>query len=72
MIEIYSQDGCRPCVQSKAWMSKNGIEFVTKDVADPSVFAELQALGFSSVPVLKHGDDMWTGFNPLKLRELVA
>lgn len=72
MIEIYSMDGCRPCVQSKSWMDKNDVAYVTKDVADPAVFQELQAMGFSSVPVLKRGDDVWTGFNPLKLRELVA
>lgn len=72
MIEIYSQPGCRPCTQNKAWMDKNGIGYVVKDVTDPEVFAEYSALGYSTVPVLKKGDDVWTGFDPMKLRGLVA
>lgn len=72
MIEIYSTPSCRPCIQNKAWMDKNNIEYVTKDVTDPAIMEEYKQFGLTTVPVLKHGDDVWTGFNPAKLRELVA
>lgn len=72
MIEIYTQPGCRPCAQNKAWMDKNDIAYVVKDVTDPAVYEEFKKFNMQTVPVLKKGNDIWTGFNPVKLRELVA
>lgn len=72
MIEIFSTPDCRPCIQNVAWMDKNGIEYVKKDVTDPAIRAEYDQFGLTTVPVLRRGDDVWTGFNPKKLRELIA
>lgn len=71
MLEIYTQPGCRPCAQNKAFLEKNGIEYVAKDVTDPTVFEEYATLGYQTVPVLKKGEEVWTGFNMNKLRELI-
>lgn len=71
MLEIYTQPGCRPCAQNKAFLDKNNIEYVTKDVTDPEIFNEYKELGFMTVPVLKNGEDIWTGFDPVKLGALV-
>lgn len=71
MLEIFTQPGCRPCTQNKAFLDKNNVEYIAKDVTDPQVFEEFSALGYQTVPVLKKGNDIWTGFNPSKLSELI-
>jgi glutaredoxin-like protein NrdH len=72
MIEIYTQPNCMPCTQTKKYFENNGIEYISKDVTESSIaLQELQDLGFKSTPVIKNGNDVWSGFKPEKLRALL-
>lgn len=71
-VEVYWGQGCQPCIATKRWLDKKGIEYkaieVTADNKDD--------FGISSVPVVKIIEgtdaggsikDTWTGFRPDRL-----
>jgi glutaredoxin len=58
---------------TKAWLSSHGVEFDALDVAnDPRARAELEGLGFRSVPVVVVGNEHLQGWNPTRLAALVG
>ncbi|MDW8258503.1 MAG: glutaredoxin family protein [Gammaproteobacteria bacterium] len=58
MLRLYWQPGCTSCLRAREFLRTNGVEFESVNVrADPQAYAELQALGLRTVPVLARGAD---------------
>lgn len=89
LVKAYWQPGCTSCLRMKEFLAKHGVAFVSVNVLeDREAFAELAALGISSVPVVRRGQDWangqvlrdvarvagiaWHGPQPLPPPELVA
>ena len=72
-VTVYSKDHCRQCRGVKRWLKSNGIAFNEINVSEqPEYIQEVKDLGFSSLPVIKSGDFVFSGFDVPKLNELKA
>jgi len=62
VIKAYWQPGCTSCLRMKEFLTKHGVAFVSVNVLeDNDAFAELEALGIRSVPIVRRGDDWANG-----------
>lgn len=60
---------------TKNLLGAHGIEFVEEDITDPGNLAAAKSLGFLAAPVVTVGDsadDMWSGFQPERIKEIAA
>lgn len=72
-ITIYSKDNCVQCQMAKKFLTKEGVSFTEVNLDKESDrIDEVKALGFSSLPVITTKDDSFSGFQPAKLKALVA
>jgi glutaredoxin len=89
VIKAYWQPGCTSCLRMKEFLTRHGVPFVSVNVLeDKQGFAELEALGIRSVPIVRRGTDWangqvlrdvarvagiaWGGAKVLPARELTA
>ena len=79
MITVYTKPSCQPCMATKRWLDKRGIEYQTADVTtSPGDLEAIKALGYEGVPVVivSNGDaetDLhWHGFHPGNLTKYTA
>lgn len=71
MLLIYSKPNCVQCTQTKRWCDRKGVAYVELDVTtDNSAYETVRNLGYTSLPVVTTGSDIWAGFNPEKLKTL--
>jgi glutaredoxin-like protein NrdH len=71
-IIVYHQPNCGPCHAAMDYLRKKGVPFVAKDVfADEAAQRELTALGSTSTPTIKVGNEVLIGFSPSKLSKLL-
>src|SRR6516162_9350460 len=62
VIKAYWQPGCTSCLRMKEFLTKHGVPFVSVNVLeDRDAFAELEALGIRSVPIVRRGNDWANG-----------
>src|ERR1700737_59579 len=62
VIKAYWQPGCTSCLRMKEFLTKHGVPFVSVNVLeDKDAFAELEALGIRSVPIVRRGKDWANG-----------
>jgi len=62
VVKAYWQPGCTSCLRMKEFLTKHRIAFVSVNVLeDKEGFAELEALGIRSVPIVRRGDDWANG-----------
>ena len=72
-VTIYTNTGCSACHLAMDFMTKHGIEYVERSLADdPSARDELLAMGYRAVPVIKVGTETMLGFSAPKLRKLLS
>lgn len=72
-VIVYHQPNCGPCHAAMEYLKQKGIAFTAKDVfTDEAAQRELTALGSSSTPTIKVGNDVLIGFSPSKLSKLLA
>jgi glutaredoxin 3 len=72
-VTIYTNIGCSACHQAMDFMTRHGVSFVERNLADDlSARDELLAMGFRAVPVIKVGDETMLGFSAPKLRKMLA
>ena len=75
VVRIYTKDRCVQCDMSKRLMKRLGIEYVEEDATDAGNLAAFKELGFLAAPVVAVGDsadDMWSGFQPERIKEIAA
>lgn len=70
-VTVYSKDKCQQCKGVKRWLRSNGIAFNEINVSEqPEYIQEVKDLGFTSLPVVKSGDLVFSGLDIPKLNEL--
>src|SRR5215472_17175907 len=68
VVKAYWQPGCTSCLRMKEFLTRHGVPFVSVNILeDREGFAELEALGIRSVPIVRRGND-WA--NSQVLREV--
>ena len=61
-VKAYWQPGCTSCLRMKEFLTKHRVAFVSINVLeDKSAFAELEALGIRSVPIVRRGEEWANG-----------
>lgn len=72
-IVVYSKANCMPCGFTKRFLSENNIPFEERNVTEqPEFEADVKALGFSTLPVIKiDGQEPFFGFQPDRLATLL-
>jgi len=62
VVKVYWQPGCTSCLRTKEFLTERGVAFVSVNVLeDKAGFAELEALGIRSVPIVRRGKDWANG-----------
>lgn len=73
MVTIYTNVGCNACHRAMDFMTKNGIEFIEKNLADnPAYTTELITLGFRMVPVICIDSEYLVGYNESALKKALG
>lgn len=71
MVTVFTQPGCMPCRATERMLAKSGIPYEMIDISvNAEAGEELRAGGFTSTPVVRYGDDVWSGYRPDKIRAL--
>jgi len=71
-VILYTQDGCGPCLQQKAWFLEKGVEFEERNITrKPEYVDVLLNAGARSTPVTFVDDEMVIGFDREKLSNLL-
>ena len=72
-IKVYARKGWATCARTKEFLSKNGFEYVERDIQnDSGALQELRDLGFRAVPVTVIGETVINGFNPRQLSNALS
>lgn len=70
MVTVYTKPQCPQCDQTKKYLDREGVEYVTVDLTeDPEAMKKVVDMGFASAPVVITETDQWAGF---KLDRLAA
>lgn len=69
MIKVYTAPNCPNCHTTTRIMRSLGVEFT--EVHGPDHAEHLRALGHRSYPVVETPTESWSGYNPIKIQELV-
>lgn len=72
-VTVYTKDRCVQCTMTKNLMDALGVDYQEADATDEGNLAAFKELGFLSAPVVAAGesrDDMWSGFQPHRIKEL--
>ena len=69
-ITVYgTHTGCPQCNATKKFLDTKNIDYEFIDITDnESLREELRNEGYQSMPVVKTHKDVWTGFQPTKLK----
>lgn len=77
-LVVYKTEWCGVCKKLRSYLDRKGVEYELKDVEkDPGAAAELQAFAADkggwrgSVPVIRIGDEMMTGFDRARLEKML-
>lgn len=77
-VIVYTKDDCRQCNMTKTLLDKAGIVYTTVNAEhDETAYRYVtEALGFRQMPVVvaatESGDEVWSGFQPAKIREHIT
>lgn len=71
-IIIFSKNNCMQCKMTKKLLDKEGADYQEINIDErPDMIDYVKDLGFSAVPVVKAGDIIFSGFQPVKLKEII-
>ena len=72
-VTIYSTPTCTYCAAAKRWFQQHGVRYTEHDVSrDPVRASEMYRLtGQNAVPVIRVGNQLMVGFDPLQLARLL-
>lgn len=72
-VEIYTTPSCQYCKKTKAFLAEHDIGYTEYNVSDNQNKRQemVEKSGQMSVPVTVIGDEIITGFNEDKLREVL-
>lgn len=71
MIRVWTNQNCVQCDQTKRFLDKVNIQYLTLDLSqNPDDLQRFLDMGFKSAPIVENGDDIWSGFRIDKLNKL--
>lgn len=71
MINVYTNENCVQCDQTKKYLDKVGLEYEVKPFADHQEdLKRFVDQGFRAAPIVETDNDVWSGFNIQKLTAL--
>jgi glutaredoxin-like protein NrdH len=68
-ITVFSTPSCVQCRMTYRALDAQGLPYEVVDVtAAPEALAEVRALGYSQAPVVRVGEEHWSGFRPDRIQ----
>ncbi|CYU49160.1 TPA: glutaredoxin-like protein NrdH [Streptococcus suis] len=72
MVTIYSKNDCVQCKMSKKFLDQHNVAYTEINLDEqPEYIEHVKSLGFSAAPVIETANDVFSGFQPGKLKALV-
>ncbi|HFI0039668.1 TPA: glutaredoxin-like protein NrdH [Streptococcus suis] len=72
MVNIYSKNDCVQCKMSKKFLDQHNVAYTEINLDEqPEYIEHVKGLGFSAAPVIETENEVFSGFQPAKLKALV-
>ncbi|HFI0253929.1 TPA: glutaredoxin-like protein NrdH [Streptococcus suis] len=72
MVTIYSKNNCVQCKMSKKFLDEHNVAYKEINLDEqPEYIEHVKGLGFSAAPVIETENEVFSGFQPTKLKALV-
>ncbi|MGQ7373295.1 glutaredoxin-like protein NrdH [Streptococcus suis] len=72
MVTIYSKNDCVQCKMSKKFLDQHNVAYTEINLDEqPEYIEHVKSLGFSAAPVIETENEVFSGFQPAKLKSLV-
>ncbi|NQG96688.1 glutaredoxin-like protein NrdH [Streptococcus suis] len=72
MVTIYSKNDCIQCKMSKKFLDQHNVAYTEINLDEqPEYIEHVKGLGFSAAPVIETENEVFSGFQPAKLKALV-
>lgn len=72
MVTIYSKNDCVQCKMSKKFLDQHNVAYTEINLdKQPEYIEHVKSLGFSAAPVIETENEVFSGFQPAKLKSLV-
>lgn len=73
MVIIYSKNNCVQCKMTKRFLEQHNVAFKEINLDEQPEFIEhVKNLGFSAAPIVETENEAFSGFQPNKLKALLA
>jgi len=73
MVKIYSKPNCPSCTATYKFLEKLGVNYTSFDIEkDEDARERAFSTGLKQLPIIEHGNKVWSGFNPTMLESLSA
>lgn len=70
---VFTNKNCRGCIMVKKLFDTNGVQYKEVNLAEsPGDVAILKEKGYSSAPITLFDGEFFAGFNPDKIRAIIA
>lgn len=71
MIRVWTNENCVQCDQTKRFLDKSNIQYLTLDLSqNQDDLQRFLDMGFKSAPIVETDSDIWSGFKLDKLKML--
>ncbi|PYF96381.1 ribonucleoside-diphosphate reductase class Ib glutaredoxin subunit [Georgenia satyanarayanai] len=68
-VVVYGRAGCEACRATERALQRAGVEFEVVDLdRNPAALRLVQALEFTTAPVVTTGREWWSGFRPDRIK----
>lgn len=62
-VKIFTQDGCGPCEQAKAYLQQKGVPYSECNIANPKCLNQYNRLGGNGTPLIMINGQRIDGFS---------
>ena len=71
MVTVYSKNNCVQCKMTKRFLDSNNITYQEINLDEqPEYIEHVNGLGFNAAPVIETPTEVFSGFQPGKLKQL--
>ena len=72
MVTVYSKNNCVQCKMTKRFLDSNNIAYQEINLDEqPEFIEQVKELGFNAAPIIQTPTEVFSGFQPAKLKKLV-
>ena len=72
MVTVYSKNNCVQCKMTKRFLDNNNIAYQEINLDEqPEYIEQVKGLGFSAAPIIQTPTEVFSGFQPAILKQLV-